>query len=115
MDNIFFLFFVVLVIGVAVGMYKTFSRMGYDDAWWIFVPILNMIFVLKVINKPMWLIVLAFLPIISLYWLYLYYLLSEKVATAYGKGTGYAFGLLFLGFIFYPLLGFGSEEPQLAV
>lgn len=32
------------------------------------------------------------------------------LAKAFGKGVGFALGLLFLGFIFVPILGFGSAQ-----
>ena len=30
------------------------------------------------------------------------------IAKSFGKGTGFGIGLVFLGFIFYPILGFGD-------
>ena len=32
------------------------------------------------------------------------------VAKNFGKGAGFGIGLAFLGFIFYPILGFGDAE-----
>jgi hypothetical protein len=32
------------------------------------------------------------------------------VATSFGKDTGFGIGLIFLGFIFYPILGFGDAK-----
>lgn len=104
--------FLAILILVFVGMYKTFSKMGYDDAWMLIIPILNIIFMLKVADKPIWWIILCFIPLVgAIVSIYIAWLVSEKVATAYGKGTGFAVGLLLLGFIFYPILGFGGEQP----
>jgi hypothetical protein len=38
---------------------------------------------------------------------------SIDIARAFGKGPGFGWGLAFLGFIFFPILGFGgaSYEP----
>ncbi len=112
MDSLYGLLPLILLILFAVGVYKTFSKMGYDDAWWMFIPILNILFMLKVADKPTWWIVLAFIPFLNLIMLYVAWLVASKVASAYGKSSGYAVGLLLLGFIFYPILGFGSEKPQ---
>lgn len=112
MDGLYGLIWLVLVILSFVGMFKTFSKMGYDDAWWALIPILNIVFFLKVVNKPVWWVIFAFIPIVNLILIYVMWLVSEKVANAYGKGTGFAVGLLLLGFIFYPILGFGAEKPQ---
>jgi hypothetical protein len=114
MDSLMPLVMLLLIVGFCVGMYKTFAKMGYDDAWWAFIPILNILFMLKVAEKPMWWIVLAFIPFVSLIFIWVGWLVASKVAKAYGKGTGFAVGLMFLGFIFYPILGFGSEQPQTA-
>lgn len=103
-----------IIVLVIVGMVKTFMRMGYSDGWWVIIPILNLIFFLKVADKPIWWIILFFLPLVNLISIYVMWLVCVKVATAYGKGTGFAVGLLLLGFIFYPILGFGSAEPQKA-
>jgi hypothetical protein len=107
-----FLIYLAILVAVLVGMFKTFQKMGYEDAWWALVPILNILFALKVIGKPTWWVVLAFIPVVNLVMLYVFWLLSVKVATAYGKDTPFAVGLLLLGFIFYPILGFGDNQPQ---
>ena len=102
----------LIFILIFVGMYKTFSKMGHDDAWMLIIPILNIVFNLKFLNKPLWMILLFIIvPIIPILCLYFGWLVSEKVAAAYGKSTGFAVGLLLLGFIFYPILGFGAGQP----
>lgn len=112
MEAIGALIYLAFIIAVIVGMFKTFKKMGYDDAWWIIVPILNIIFILKVVEKPLWWIVLLFIPFVNLIvGIYISWLLSSKVAKAYGKSDGFAIGLLLLGWIFYPILGFGKNEP----
>lgn len=35
-----------------------------------------------------------------------------KLAKVFGKGVGFGFGLLFLPFIFLPLLAFGDAEYE---
>ena len=35
-------------------------------------------------------------------------LVIVELAAVFGKGAGFAIGILFLGFIFIPILGFGS-------
>jgi hypothetical protein len=112
MDSLYGLVWLAIIVALVVGIYKTFTKMGYDDAWWMFIPILNILFMLKVADKPTWWVILAFIPFVNLIMLYVSWLVASKVATAYGKSSGFAVGLLLLGFIFYPILGFGSEKPQ---
>jgi hypothetical protein len=39
-------------------------------------------------------------------------ILSIDMAKSFGKGVGFGLGLAFLGFIFLPILGFGSAQYQ---
>jgi hypothetical protein len=94
-----------------VGTFKTFQKMGYDDAWWAIIPFLNFFFFAKVLDKSMVWGLLFFIPLVNLV---LLFMVCDKVSKAFGKGIGYALGLLFLGWIFYPILGFGASQPQTA-
>ena len=39
-------------------------------------------------------------------------MISVGIANSFGKGTGFALGLIFIPIIFYPLLGFGDAQYQ---
>ena len=39
-------------------------------------------------------------------------MVSMDVAKNFGKGAGFGIGLALLGFIFYPILGFGDARYQ---
>jgi len=41
-----------------------------------------------------------------------YIILCIDVAKRFGQGGGFAVGLIFLGIIFFPILGFGSAQYQ---
>jgi hypothetical protein len=58
-------------------------------------------------DKPLWYIILFFIPFVNII---AAVLVMHGVATNFGKGVGYTIGLLFLGFIFIPLLGFGDAQ-----
>ncbi|MGA1285216.1 MAG: DUF5684 domain-containing protein [Prochlorothrix sp.] len=53
----------------------------------------------------------ALVPLINL----VYLVIPFDTARKFGKGLGYGFGLLFLPFIFYPILAFGNARyrPEL--
>jgi hypothetical protein len=42
----------------------------------------------------------------------IFIIISIDIAKNFGKGVGFGLGLAFLGFIFYPVLGFGSATYQ---
>ena len=39
-------------------------------------------------------------------------ILNIDIAKNFGKGVGFGIGMIFLPFIFYPILGFGSAQYQ---
>ena len=39
-------------------------------------------------------------------------ILCIDLAKSFGKGVGFGLGLVFLGIIFFPILGFGSAQYQ---
>jgi hypothetical protein len=41
--------------------------------------------------------------------IYIFFVISIAIAKAFGKDSGFGIGLALLGFIFYPILGFGSS------
>ena len=52
---------------------------------------------------------LLFVPIVNIV---IGIILAIDVAKAFGQGTGFGVGLALLGFIFYPILGFGAATYQ---
>jgi uncharacterized membrane protein YoaK (UPF0700 family) len=66
-----------------------------------------MIVMLEVTGKPLWWIVLFFLPIANFI---AAILLSIALAEKFGKSTGFGLGLAFLPFIFLPMLAFGDAR-----
>ncbi|HEY5450039.1 MAG TPA: DUF5684 domain-containing protein [Polyangia bacterium] len=106
---IFATLFAVLMIA---AMWKVFTKAG-KPGWAAIVPIYNIIVLLQIAGKPVWWIILFFIPIVSLIIAILTYV---ALAERFGKGGGFAVGLVLLGPIFFPILGFGSAQyrPALA-
>ena len=95
----------VIVVGVA-GIWKTFAKAG-QPGWAAIVPIYNLYVLCKIAGKPGWWVLLYVIPIVNIV---AAIVVMTEVARAFGKGTGFALGLIFLGFIFFPILGFGSAQ-----
>jgi hypothetical protein len=98
----------VLVLGI-VAHWKIFTKAG-QHGWTSIIPILNFIVLLKIVKRPIWWIVLMLIPIVNIVILVI---LLVDLAKAFGHGVGFALGLIFLGFIFALILGFGSSTYQL--
>jgi hypothetical protein len=56
-------------------------------------------------DNDWWWLLVALVPIIQFY---AAYKIVAGVARSFDRGIGFALGLLLLGFVFFPLLGFGD-------
>ena len=99
------LYLAVLVLVIAGG-WKVFSKAG-QPGWAILIPIYNVIVLLKIARRPLWWFFILFLIVPGI-------ILEIDVARNFGKGGGFAAGLIFLPVIFIPILGFGSAQYQAA-
>jgi hypothetical protein len=104
--GVFGLFGLALAVVVLAGMWKVFEKAG-KPGWAAIIPIYNLIVLLEIVGKPLWWIVLFFLPCVNIVAIIL---VSIEVAKVFGKDVLYGLGLAFLPFIFYPILGFGDAR-----
>jgi hypothetical protein len=101
---------VELIVGIIMiaALWKVFTKAG-KPGWAAIVPIYNIIVMLQIAGKPGWWIILFLIPVANLV---VSILVAIGIANAFGKSGGFAAGLILLGFIFYPILGFGSSQYQ---
>jgi hypothetical protein len=84
--------------------WKIYTKAG-QPGWAAIIPIYNIIVMLKIIGKPWWWIIGLLIPFVNFI---VMILLCVGLAKVFGKGIGFAIGLLLLGIIFYPILAFGD-------
>jgi len=102
-----YLIFILVVIAIMVAsMWKMFEKAG-QPGWAAIVPIYNYVIILRMVGKPEWWILLFFVPLLNIVIGILVYL---ELAKSFGKGAGFAVGLIFLGIVFFPILGFGDAR-----
>jgi Family of unknown function (DUF5684) len=100
--------YLAIIILVIAGMWKMFVKAG-QPGWGAIIPIYNVYLILKLVGRPAWWLILYFVPIANIV---VAVIIAIDLAKSFGKGGGFAVGLFFLGFIFIPILGFGSAEYQ---
>lgn len=100
----FVIWFAVVALMI-VSLWKIFKKAG-QPGWASIVPIYNIVVWLQIVQKPIWWIVLLFIPIVNIVVMIMMY---HALSKAFGKGVGYTLGMLFLGIIFFPMLAFGSS------
>jgi hypothetical protein len=111
--GVFGLWFVVLALTVGivtlVANWKLYMKAG-KPGWASIVPVYNMVVMLEITKKPIWWVLLMFIPIVNLI---VGLIVSYALAQAFGKGIGFTIGIIILPFIFLPLLAFGDSKYQL--
>ena len=99
-----------IVLVMIAAMWKVFQKAG-KPGWAAIVPIYNVIVLLEITGKPIWWVVLFFVPFVNFV---VAILLLFALAKSFNKGAGFAIGLLLLPPIFYSVLAWGSARytPQ---
>ena len=100
----FFVVELILLAVVIVGLWKLFEKAG-KPGWAAIIPIYNTCMLISIAGKPIWWIVLMFIPFVNLV---VAILVMIELAKNFGRGTGTAIGLIFLPMLFLLILGFGS-------
>ncbi len=103
-------FFVQIVIAILMiaAMWKVYTKAG-QPGWAVLIPFYNIYVMLKIADKPGWWLILFFIPLVNIVMMII---VSLALAANFGKGAGFGIGLVFLPFIFYPILGFGGAYYQ---
>jgi hypothetical protein len=93
---------------IIVSYWKVYQKAG-KPGWAAIIPIYNIIVLLEIVGKPIWWIILFFIPIVNIV---VGIIIAHQLAKAFGQDVGFTFGLIFLPFVFYPLLAFGKFSYQ---
>jgi hypothetical protein len=108
------LFTAVLIsslIGYALAVipiWAIFVKAG-EPGWQALIPIWNTVVLLKIVGKPVWWIILFFIPIVNIVFVIL---TMHALSLSFGHGAGFTVGLIFLSLIFYYILAFDSSRYQ---
>lgn len=105
----FYIFFGIVVgLLMLVSMWKIFTKAG-KPGWAAIIPIYNTVVLFQIVGLNPWLVLTAFIPPV---YAVLSIIAIVKLAGKFGKGTGFAVGMIFLSVIFIPMLAFGKSEYQ---
>lgn len=102
---IFWLAFAILMIAAC---WKIFTKAG-QPGWAAIIPIYNWYVLCKIVGRPGWWVILLLIPFVNFI---IGIILCIDLAKSFGKGVGFGIGLILLGVIFFPILGFGSAQYQ---
>ena len=107
---------IIFIVGLALAvaafliaaMWKVFTKAG-QPGWAAIIPIYNIYIMTKIGGKPGYWTLLCLIPLVNyifVVWLY------NMVSKSFGKDEGFTVGLVLLGIVFWPILGFGDSKYQ---
>ena len=102
----YMIFALAIAVVSIVAMWKIFTKAG-KPGWAAIVPFYNIYTEFEIAGMNGWMFLLLLIPFVNFIVMIMLYL---KLAKAFGKGTGFGIGLIFLNFIFTLILAFGSAE-----
>lgn len=104
---IFLVLYLALIGLMIASLWKVFEKAG-QPGWIALVPIYNLyVLVIEVARLEILWFILCFVPFVNIFAIFKIYI---AVAEEFGKTAGFGIGLVFLGFIFFPMLAFGDAE-----
>lgn len=103
-------FMTVIYVLLIIAMWKIFTKAG-KPGWASIVPIYNVVVMFQIIGLNPWLLLLYLIPVVNFVAAIVFSIMqASRLSKAFGKGTGFAFGLFFLNPIFLLILGFGDSK-----
>ena len=105
-QKVFAITFFALLILLIIAHWMVFLKAG-EKGWKSLIPIYSSYMLVKLADGNGWKFLLFLIPFVNIVYAIM---LSVRLARAFGKGTGFALGLLLLPNVFNLILGFGSAQ-----
>ena len=97
---------IVYAIFQIAAMWKVFTKAG-QPGWAAIIPIYNVYIMIKIGGKPGYWLIFLLIPIVNIV---IIIRTLNMISKSFGKDEGFTAGLIFLGIIFWPILGFGPAR-----
>ena len=98
------LIYLLVIVFVIAGIWKAFEKAG-QPGWACIIPFYNYYIMAKIGGVKNWWLI--FIPIANIV---IAIMILHGVSKSFGKDAGFTVGLILLGFIFWPILGFGDVQ-----
>lgn len=102
--------FALLVLCFA-SIWRVFQHAG-EPGWAAFVPIYNLVVLLRIARRPLWWLLLLLVPVVNVFALVA---VDVSLAHRFRRSTAFGMGLSVLPFVFFPLLAFRDDMGQFAL
>ena len=105
-STVYIIIALVVWVLLVIANWKIFAKAG-EAGWKSLIPFYSTYIYVKLVDGNGWKFLLLLIPIVNIVY---FIILDIRTAKAFGKGTGFAVGLIFLTNIFTLILGFGSAQ-----
>ncbi len=105
MNGFLWFIYIVLIVAIIAGWWMIFAKAG-EAGWKALIPIYNIIVLLKIVGRDWWWMLLMLIPLVGLI---VWIIVAIDLAKSFGRGTGFAIGLIIFPWIWSLILGFGSD------
>ena len=102
------LIYLAILLVIIIGSWKTYEKAG-QPGWAVIVPFYNLYVLCNIVGRPGWWLILLILPYVNFIF---FIIVMLDLAKSFGKGVGFAVGLILLNPIFTCILGFGEAEYE---
>ncbi len=104
--TVYSIFVLAILVLTLIAMWKIFVKAG-KPGWACLIPFYSQYCLFDIAWGSGWLFLLTFVPCVNFV---IMIILNLKLAKAFGKGTGFGIGLVFLPTIFTLILGLSKDE-----
>ncbi len=109
-----FMFFLLIVaviyVLMAISLMKIANRTNTPNAWFAWIPILNLILMLQIAERPMWWLIFWLVPIINIVGIVLNFVIWIDIAKKLGKSAVWGVLAILIPIIFMPYLAFSKSD-----
>ena len=104
----YWIIYLAIVVLVIAGWWMIFTKAG-EAGWKSLIPIWNILVLLRIVGREWWWIILFLIPFVGLI---IWIIVALDLAKSFGRGTGFAIGLILFAPVWALILGFGSDTYQ---
>lgn len=97
--------YVALVVFAILTVWRI-NRKANKPGWAAIVPVYNYVVVLEIVGRPIWWILLSFVPLVNIY---VAFVVALDLAKSFGKSTAFGVGNFLVPIITYPILAFSKN------
>jgi len=104
------MFVLVIYVLMAVSLMKIANRTNTPNAWFAWIPILNLVLMLQIAERPMWWLIFWFVPIVNIAGIVLNFVIWIDIAKKLGKSAIWGVLAILIPIIFMPYLAFSKSD-----